>query len=197
MPLSIEAWRSSLSPSALATGGVSATGVGVGAAGGVAPSSTRRSGWPLFSKSMYLKWIDLIAPELLAPGTLSPTAYAPCFWFSLLMIVAYDSSGLGPMFVASNASGSEVIATDDGSDGLAMSTVGVESGQNMLRLASCPPSLLRTAATGASVRANTAATLGPWSGSPRNLASTMWLGGLAAKTPHTITTSTPRTPKKT
>jgi hypothetical protein len=110
---------------------------------------------------MYLKWIDLIAPELLAPGTLSPTAYAPCFWFSLLMIVAYDSSGLGPMLVASSASGSDVIATDDGSLDCLTSTVGVQSEQNMLRLASCPPSLLRTATTGVSVCANTAATLGP------------------------------------
>src|SRR5262245_50659200 len=130
MPLSIDAWRSSLSPSG-DTCGVSAT-AGAGVAGGVAPSSTSRSVRPLFSKSMYLKWIDLICPELFAPGTRSPTAYAPCFWFSLLMIVAYDSSGLGPMLVASSASGSVVIATDDGSADR-VSTAGVQSEQNMLR----------------------------------------------------------------
>src|SRR5262245_23702068 len=194
MPLSIDAWRSSLSPSPV-TGGVSATAGALGVTGGVAPSSTSRSLRPLFSKSMYLKWIDLICPELLAPGTRSPTAYAPCFWFSLLMIVAYDSSGVGPMLVASSASGSDVIATDDGSDDTLTSTVGVQSEQNMLRPASCAPSLLRAATTGVSGRGMIAATLGPWSGSPRYLASTMCAVALAANTAHTITTTPPSTQK--
>src|SRR5262245_47882152 len=131
MPLSIDAWRSSWPPSGFATG-VSATAGVVIMVGGVAPSSTSRSMRLLFSKSTYLKWIDLICPELFAPGTLSPTAYAPCFWLSLLMIVAYDSSGRGPMLVASSASGNDVIATDDGSADR-VSTAGVQSEQNMLR----------------------------------------------------------------
>ena len=54
-----------------------------------------------------------------------------------------------------------MIATDDGSVDVLTSTAGVQSEQNMLRLASCAPSLLRAATTGVSGRAMSAATLGP------------------------------------
>src|SRR5438477_12916572 len=108
------------------------------------------------------------------------------------MIVAYDSSGRGPMLVASSASGSDVIAIDDGSLDVVL-TAGVHSEQNMLRLASCPPSLLRTATTGVSVRGAIGVIFGACSGSPRYLASTMWFAAWAANTAQAITTITPST----
>ena len=64
------------------------------------------------------------------------------------------------MLVASSTSGSDVIAIDDGSV-LTASTGGVHSEQNMLRVASWPPSLLRSRLTGRSVRGATGATFGP------------------------------------
>src|SRR5262245_43825065 len=106
------------------------------------------------------------------------------------MIVAYDSSDRGPMLVASSETGSDVIATDDGSADL-FSTAGVHSEQNMLRVASWAPSLRRTAATGAAAVGITAVVLDACSGSPRYLASTMWLVALAANTAQTTTTTPP------
>src|SRR3954470_11669704 len=155
---------SSLFSSLAAMLGTAGSGAPTGA---VAPASTSRSTRLLCSKSTYLKWIDLILPLLLAPGIWSPTANAPCFWFSVLVIVAYDSSALSPMLVASKVSGSEVIAICDGSDDSLVSTAGVHSEQNMLRLASWVPSLLRTWATATSARGAIAAILGPWSASTR------------------------------
>src|SRR5512140_3253087 len=125
---------------------------------------------------------------------ISPTEKAPDLWFSLLMIVAYESSTRGPMLVASSASGNEVVAIDDGSDDL-VSTGGVQSEQNMLRAASGPPSLVCTGVAGVSAFGATTAIFGPCSGSPRYFASTMWLVALAANTAQIITTTAPRTQK--
>src|SRR5882724_11343677 len=99
------------------------------------------------------------------------------------------------MLVASSASGRVVIGICDGSAAVWVSTAGVQSEQNTLRLASWAPSLVRAATTGVSTRGATGAITGACSGSPRYLASTMWAVALAANTAQIMTTIAPRVPK--
>src|SRR4051812_18864983 len=110
------------------------------------------------------------------------------------MIVAYESCECSPMLVASSASGSVVVAISDGSADW-VATAGVQSEQNMLRPWNWPPSLLRAAATVGWLWVAIGAIFGACSGSPRNLASTMWLVALAANTAHTTTVTAPSTQK--
>src|SRR5690348_17246731 len=117
----------------------------------------------------------------------------PWRWFSVLMIVAYDCSGVAPTFVASNTSGSVVFWMSLGFV-FATVTAGVHSEQKMLRVESAVPSLLLVTLGMVGI-VIIGVTCGACAGSPRNLASRMWLVAFAANTEHTITTAPPRTQK--
>src|SRR3569833_1070207 len=123
----------------------------------------------------------------------SPIEYEPCFWFSVLMIVADDCSSSNDTLVATSWSGSDVVITDDGSIADTVSTGGVQSEQNMSRCANGVPSLLRVALTWVIGFGATTGSFGAVGESFRYLASTMWLVAFAAKIAHTNTTTAPRT----